>query len=192
MAPIKAGSLVNSTLANTTILDQRENKIILSSLWDKQATLLVFIRHFGCFGCATQMAALAPRLSDIEQLGIQVVLIGNGAPHFIEGFKERYFLHDKNIAILTDPSLQVYKNAGLTRSHLIAFGPTTWYERIIALSKGYSNKNQGDDGQMGGTMLVDKNGTIAFYYRNKTVANHANPHLLMDAIQKFVVANKKN
>ena len=101
------------------------------------------------------MQAIAPRIQEIDALNIQIYLVGNGNPIFIEGFKERFQLYNQPVNIYTDPSLEVYKKARFTRSKLIAHGPTTWHERVIAFPKGYSNVNQGDNGQMGGSLLVD-------------------------------------
>ncbi len=192
MDTLTLGKKVPDSFTDAQILNESGEKINMGIFWQSGPVLFVFVRHFGCFGCATQMKAISPRINEISKLGIRIAIIGNGEVRYIEGFKERFQLYNLPVEIYTDPSLNVYTQAGLTRSFMIAFGPTTWYERIIALSKGLSNKNQGDHGQMGGTMLIDEAGAVEFYYQNKTVANHSDPTEIMDTIYKFIGKRNKD
>ncbi len=190
MSSFNIGDKIPKDLANASVIDENSNNLKLATFWKEGPALILFIRHFGCFGCATQMQAIAPRIQEIDALNIRIYLVGNGNPNFIEGFKERFQLYNQPVKIYTDPSLEVYKKARLTRSKLIAYGPTTWYERVIAFSKGYSNVNQGDNGQMGGSLLVDQEGTIKYYYKNKTVANHSDPNTVVEHIHQFALQQK--
>jgi peroxiredoxin len=192
MEILTVGKTVPDSFSDAQILNENGEKIKMGIFWQSHPVLFVFIRHFGCFGCATQMEAIFPRLNEISKLGIRIVVIGNGEVRYIEGFKDRFQLYNMPVEINTDPTLNVYKHAGLTRSFLIAFGPTTWYERTIAFSKGFSNKNQGDHAQMGGTMLIDEAGRLEFYYQNKTVANHSDPTEIIDTIYKFIGKRNKD
>ncbi|MGE5186459.1 MAG: AhpC/TSA family protein, partial [Acidobacteriota bacterium] len=51
-------------------------------------------------------------IGDIHAAGAELYVIGNGAPMFIEGFRETTGYDG---AVFTDPSLEIYKAAQLER-----------------------------------------------------------------------------
>ncbi len=187
MAQLQINKPLPQDLLDVHILSENGDEHKLGDVLSKVPSVVVFVRHFGCIGCTMQMNTIGTRIKEIASLGVQVIVIGNGEPHYIEDFKERHRLQKKPVKVFTDPSLQVYKQAQLKRNFLIALGPTTWYEFLIAWSKGIGQSSiEGDNGQMGGTMFIDESSTLRFYYRNKTVANHADPNELMDKIYLYI------
>lgn len=187
MSAISINQPVPDSLRNAEVLDSQGNGHKMANFWQEKPTLFVFVRHFGCIGCTLQINAISPRLEELELLGIRTVVIGNGDQLYIDAFKERHFLTGRPIEIYTDPSLVVYRQANLKRNFFIALGPSTWWEFLVAWSKGVSQRSvEGDNGQMGGTMLVCEEGIVRFYYRNKTVANHSDPNGIIDRLHQFV------
>ena len=105
MSSFNIGDKIPKDLANASVIDENSNNLKLATFWKEGPALILFIRHFGCFGCATQMQAIAPRIQEIDALNIRIYLVGNGNPNFIEGFKERFQLYNQPVKIYTDPSL---------------------------------------------------------------------------------------
>ena len=179
---MRKGESVPKALARCTVLDREGRAIELASLWAKGPTLLVFLRHFGCLCLSAQMTELVPRLFDLHKLGMRTVFIGNGPPHQIDTFIERFLLVDKPVEIVTDPSLTSFRAAGLVRSWWAIFGPKALWEVIRALGHGHINRwGQGDNLQQGGILLVDAEGKVAWYYRNLSIGGHPPSVEIVDA-----------
>jgi len=147
---LKIKQQLPSPLAEAEVLALDGSKVKINSLYENRPALMVFIRHFGCIGCTTQMLAIAPRLHEIDKLGIGVKIIGNGKLSFLEGFIDRFKLEDKPVEVFTDPSLNAYKQAQLSRSAWKALGPKTWLDYLFAFSKGIGQSSiEGDNLQLG-------------------------------------------
>jgi len=175
------------------ILPLDGSKVSIGSMFKERPALLVFIRHFGCIGCITQMIAIAPRLNELDKLGIGIKIIGNGKLQFLDGFIERFKLKDKPVEVFTDPSLNAYEQAHLSRSVWKAFGPKAWLEYLLAFSKGIVQTSiQGDNLQMGGTLLVSEEGILEFYFQNTSVAGHADPNDIISKVHQYVIRNNPN
>ena len=116
MNSIQKGKPLPDNLLESSVKRQDGEVVSISSLVDKRPTAFVFIRHFGCLGCALQMEDLAPRVDEITRLGLNLILIGNGNPEHIEGFLDRYNLKPEQLTVVTDPTLKAYENAGFKTS----------------------------------------------------------------------------
>ena len=62
--------------------------------------------------CREQVVQLHHEIDRIHRAGGEVVVVGNGAPHFIAGFRE---LTGYRGPLYTDPSLESYRAASLKR-----------------------------------------------------------------------------
>ncbi len=190
---LKIDKALPDSFANAEVLSLKEEKVPIKSLYTERPTLLVFIRHFGCIGCTTQMLALEPHLVELDSLGLSINIIGNGQFQYLEGFVEKFKLQGKPVQLFTDPTLNAYKQAQLTRSVWQALGPRTWLDYLRAFSKGIGQTSiQGDNLQLGGTMLVNTEGLLKFYFQNASVADHADLNTLISTVHKFVLSNNPN
>jgi hypothetical protein len=87
-----------------------------------------------------------------------VIVIGNGSPSFIDGFREQTGWRGP---IFTDPSLAVYKAAGLKRGVLRTLDPRGVLRGIGTLSRGFrQGRTQGDQWQQGGVLVVAPSGDV--------------------------------
>ena len=78
------------------------------------------------------------------------------------------------MTILTDPTLKVYRLAGLNRSAWATFGPQALIGAVRALGRGHVQSGRhGDDTQQGGMLLMDDDGLVRFCYRNKHLGDRA-------------------
>lgn len=183
MSEIAKGRALPKRLLESMVRTRDDDSVALGSLVQRKPTALVFIRHFGCLGCSVQMADLAPRLEEMHKLGLDVLIVGNGAPHFIEGFIERFGLDENLVTVVTDPTLQTHQAAELRRSFWSTLGPKGLLDQIRALIGGHSqNHIQGDNWQQGGAMLIDGDGNLVYYHVNESVTDHARSNELVDNI----------
>lgn len=134
------------------------------------------------------MARLAPRLLDLHELGLTTVFVGNGLPSHIDGFIARHGLGDKKVTVVTDPSLKTFAAAGFARSVWSTLGPRAVWGELRAFGAGYRQYGiEGDPYQQGGVVLVDQDGTIAYYYANATPGAHADTGDIVDVAFKLLV-----
>jgi peroxiredoxin len=187
MAGIQIKREVPESFSDAKVLDVDGNEVRIGTFWEKGPALVIFIRHFACIGCTTQMLAISPRLEEIKNLGVQTHVVGNGRLQFLDGFIEKFNLEDRPINVYTDPSLNAYKQASLTRSVWHALGPRTWWDFIKAISKGIGQRTvQGDNLQLGGTLLIDENGKVRLFHKSKSVSNHSDPNEIVNSIYAYV------
>ncbi len=153
----------------------------LCELVAARPTLVVFLRHFGCIGCAEQVHEILPRLGELEALGVAVLLIGSGPPEHIDAWVMRNDLGDKHARVVTDLSLTAHRAAGLTRSFIATYGPRAVVEFVRALSRGHRPRpTDGDLFQQGGAFLI-ADGQIVWAQTNRSLGDHADPSDAVEA-----------
>ena len=102
-----------------------------------------------------------------------LVVIGNGAPNFIAGFREETGYTGP---IYTDPTLAVYKAAQLKRGALtlLKFGAAK--ATLGSLRRGFRQKGvQGDATQQGGVLVVEPGGRIVYHHISEYPGDNASP-----------------
>ena len=145
-------------------------------------TLLVFLRHFGCIGCAAHVEELVPRLDELTAAGVHVVFVGNGAANFIDGFVDRFGLGDRPVVVVTDPTLRAHHLAGLQRSWWGTLGPAAIVDVIRLKFSGLSGSAlEGDAAQLGGLVLLDGRGGVVLAHRARTLGDHLPTSDVIDA-----------
>jgi peroxiredoxin len=183
---VRAGQAVPQALADAEVLDRQGAPLRLGTLWEGAPALLVFLRHFACIACTEHVAALTPHLPELEQMGIDVVFIGNGAPNFIDGFVERNGLKQDS-TVYTDPSLGVFRMVGLEHSRRSTFGPRALYNAGRAALRGFRQSAiEGDPLQQGGVVVVARGGRVAYVHRDRTLGDHAPMPEVMNAARSVV------
>ncbi|MEZ4270959.1 MAG: peroxiredoxin-like family protein [Myxococcota bacterium] len=182
------GAPVPAALSESTVFNTAGEPIPLQEFWRKQAALLVFLRHFGCVGCDRQVSELSPHLAQLRDWGVKTVFIGNGQVHFVEGFIERHQLSDKEVQVVTDPSLAAFLAAGLQRSWAATFGPKALVGAVGSFAKGYRQTSiQGDTSQQGGILIVDSSGCLQFHYVNRHLTDTADPADVLEAAKRTML-----
>lgn len=188
MGEIETGRSLPEDLLASLVQTRDGRSVELGSLIEPKPTAVVFIRHFGCLGCSVHMAELSPRLDELHELGLQLVIVGNGETRYMDGFMERFHLDDRLATVVTDPSLRTHQAAQLRRSFWATLGPKGILDQIRALLAGHSqNHVQGDNWQQGGAIVLDGDGSVTYYHRNETVSDHAPTSELVDGIYKLLM-----
>lgn len=102
-----------------------------------------------------------------------LVIIGNGAPNFIEGFREATGYTGP---IYTDPTLAVYKAAQLKRGVMTLLKLRAAAATVGSLRRGFRQVGtQGDATQQGGVMVVAPDGRILYHHISEYPGDNASP-----------------
>jgi hypothetical protein len=154
--------------------------------------LLVFLRHFGCVGCEAQIASLMPRQPELSDLGVRIVLLGNGSPAHARAFVDRWALGERPVTVVTDPTLGTFRAAGLVRSTWATFGPRALFSELLAIGAGQRpRRRDGDRFQQGGALLLDATGAVAFFHANRFVGDCVSLADVVDAAMKLHLGSRE-
>jgi peroxiredoxin len=105
-----------------------------------------------------------------QALGVALVVIGNGAPHFAQAFLDEFKV---TLPLYTDPSLKVYDAMALRRGWRTAFSRKTLSASVDALKRGFrQGRTQGDATQQGGVFVLRKGGEIVYRYVSEAAGDH--------------------
>ena len=119
----------------------------------------------------------------LHQAGIEnLVVVGNGAPMFIEGFRETTGFTGP---IYTDPSLEVYKAAELRRGlgTMLKLGAAA--ATVGSLRRGFrQGKTQGDATQQGGVLVIAPDGRILYHHISAYPGDNASPDTVRNALSQ--------
>ena len=106
-----------NALANTTVLDSEGRQLKLGQIWSSGPVILIFLRHFACISCRAHASQVWREKEQYQKNGARIVFIGNGDPSFIEEFRSSLDL--QGALILTDPSLESFRAAGLRKFEFV-------------------------------------------------------------------------
>jgi peroxiredoxin len=171
---MRVGQRIPDALATAELRDASGNPRVLAATWQERDVVVVFVRHFGCIGCAEQIDALRPRLAELGRLDVDVVVIGSGEVDQLVAFIERERLALPFVHGFVDRTLASYRATGLVRSRWAAIGPRALSQAFRAWLRGHrGGAVQGDVLQQGGVVYVRRGGEVAFYHRSIALGDHA-------------------
>jgi len=102
--------------------------------------------------CREHVVQVHRQIDRIRSRGAEVVVIGNGTPSFIAGFREETGWDGP---LYTDPSRKVYEAAELVRGVLATLHPAAALRVVGALRRGFrQGRTQGDPWQQGGVLVI--------------------------------------
>ena len=127
------------------------------------------------------MVQLHRSIDDIHAAGAELVVIGNGAPNFIAGFRDTTGFDGP---IYVDPSLAVYQAAELERGLLKTFSPFAIKKTLSALGRGArQGRTQGDAFQQGGVLVIAPGGKLVWRHISKHAGDNAHPSKILAALR---------
>ncbi len=132
-----------------------QNGITLFAKTQKQKTLVVFLRHFGCTFCREALDDIADQRAEIENSGTAIALV-----HMVHAKEAEAYLDKKGlteISHFSDPNKELYEAFRLERGQLAQlFGPKSIVRGFQAgVLKGHGiGKLAGDGFQMPGVFLI--------------------------------------
>jgi len=182
-----------SRASDLTIYDSKGEGVKFGSLFEKDKSVVVFIRHFFCGACQAYVNQLAEvSQSVLDTSNVKIVVIGCGQWEPISRYSE---LTNFSGPIFADPSRELYHALGMTietlsrtpkgqqkRSYLTTsiLGQTAqsiWR----ALQRPTLIGKQGNISQLGGEFIFGPGKTCSFAYRMQHTEDHVEVAELMEA-----------
>jgi hypothetical protein len=130
--------------------------------------------------CREHVVQLHREIESIHRAGAELVVVGTGAPTFVEGFRETTKYDGP---IYCDTERNAYRAAELRRSKLLNFTPMAAARAVRTLARGFrQGRMQGDDAQQGGIVVVRPDGAIAYYHQSSGAGDNAEPKEILAAL----------
>ncbi len=174
----------NRSAPDLTLQNTAGEPVQLSSLWAQRPLLLAFTRHFGCTQCKEMLEELVTGRVQIENAGLSIAVITQGAPEETAIFAEKYA---PGLLVLCDPERKAYQAYGLEQGSLFQTFLNLKVLKAVARSrkKGYKvdPPPPGQDAmQMSGTFIISQGGRVVlpFYYDH--IADHPSLDLLVNGV----------
>lgn len=114
--------------------------------------------------------------------GARLVVIGNGWPAMAKSFAAHAGLPG-TMTLLTDPTRESYRAAGLQRGVLMTLGPRGWRAFIRTWKKGFrQGRTAGDPWQQGGALVIAKGGEVLYRHLSTGPSDQADPRVLISSL----------
>lgn len=114
---------------------------------------------------------MRPHIEGLKKDGVEVALIGSGAPRHARAFRDEFGL--EGVLVLSDEPLESYRRAQFRHGALSTFSPRAMVNYARAVAAGFrQGKTQGAALQQGGVMVVDAAGTVRYRYASRVGGDH--------------------
>lgn len=135
------------------------------------------------------MDGLLARWPELEGLGVNVVLVGNGPPAALAAFAREMGLGERRVTVVTDPALGAYRAAGLRRPRVHRVRSAV--QTLRALGAGYRQRRRaGDAMQLGGAFLADEGGRVLYHHESDAAGDLADPSDIIQAALRHLVERR--
>ena len=119
--------------------------------------------------------------SKIAEAGGRLVVVGNGTPSFIEGFRDKSGFDGP---VYTDPGRRTYEALRLRRDVRSALNLRSVRRALDAYRKGFRQTGtHGDAWQQGGVFVLDAHGEIVFRYASEYAGDHPAVETVLAALR---------
>lgn len=167
------------------LVESTGREVRLSDYWQRQLTAFTFIRYLGCIFCREQVKEMRDHAVELEQAGLQVVLIAparaDAAAAFVEEMKLPF-------AMLTDPRREAYRAYGLTEGSRGQLVNTRIVTRAAAAMLHGTMPGKPDSRlskQLPGTAIVDTDGRLRMMRAASDASDHMTTKQLLEAAAKI-------
>lgn len=172
----------NDPAPDAEVVDANGQRFQLSTLWENQAVVLAFIRHFGCPQCKTMLEELRELQPELTKRHLSLVVVTQGKPAEALAFGEKYI---PGVLLISDVERDLYRLYGVRKGNLHAtlFSLAVWRENNRAARKGYRPEMppKGQDVmQMSAVFIIASDGRIRLPYYYDHIADHPPINLLLE------------
>eukprot|EP01122_Echinamoeba_exundans_P008864 TRINITY_DN3020_c0_g1_i2.p1 TRINITY_DN3020_c0_g1~~TRINITY_DN3020_c0_g1_i2.p1 ORF type:complete len:1064 (+),score=240.87 TRINITY_DN3020_c0_g1_i2:630-3821(+) len=134
----------------------------LGDIISNRFTLLVMASQFGAPTTKKFLSDLMKQWDTIEDLGIQIVIIGTASPIASGIFRKDFGLPP---VIFSDVDKKVYRELGCRRGFRWAYSPQAFSAMVEAVGQGHrASQGVGDALQLGGVFLLSKEDGISYQH----------------------------
>jgi peroxiredoxin len=174
-------------IAELRLPDQDGQSIRLRDLWRDGPAVIVWLRQFGCPFCRAYAVQLNRARSRFAEAGARLVLIGQGTPDDARRFRRHMRI---DLQVLTDVDRVTYLWAGAklaTLDELI--GPVVVARGLLAMARQQVllGHNTADEAQLGGSIVVRPDGTIAFSHISRDASDMAGPAEILRVLETLPI-----
>ena len=188
---LTVGEPLSDGILACTLQDGGGHKHTFAGLLDNSTSVILFLRHFGCIGCSENVRSLAPRFAELDELGVNILLVGCGPAAFIDAFRERQGLLHHPVRLFTDTTLDIQKQAGLLYGLWGGFRPKALFEMVRAFTSGHTSHGiEGDIRQQAGALVVDQACTVLAYHKSESLGDHVQGADLVQTAMRAVLKNR--
>ncbi len=125
------------------------------------------------------MAALRPHVKSLQEAGVDLAVVGSGAPNFVAGFRKKVGLE---IPVYCDEKLESYRLLGMRRGLKTIVHPgLLWKGAIAILHCNYQGSTKGEPLQQGGAIVVRPDGEMTYQYLSRYPGDHAKTEKMIQA-----------
>jgi peroxiredoxin len=140
----------------------------------------VFLRHFGCIFTHELTTDFRFDLEEIRELGSDVVFVGSGTPKQTLKFQEKNLLP---MQIFVDPTLGVYREAGLVRSLASTLNWQSFLNMQRARKSGHrTTRKMGDQWQQGGCFVITPRQRVLYHQVSQVAGDHPSKEKVLTAL----------
>lgn len=132
------------------------------------------------------MAELRPHVDELRNLGVDPCVIGSGTPAEARDFQRH--IHAEELPVVVDQPLASYRAAGMKRSVFRTMHPKSWARGIKAMIAHPQRRTAGDPWQLGGAMIVRRDGEVTYRFVSDAAGDHPSVATLLDEARKAVAA----
>jgi hypothetical protein len=131
--------------------------------------------------CREHVVQLHCEIRAIRDAGAELYVIGNGAPTFIEGFRETTGYTG---VVYTDPSLAVFAAARLKRGVGTMLSLGVVKRGLSTLRRGFrQGVTHGDNLQQGGVLVIGRDGRVLWQHVSDAPGDNADPADVVRAVR---------
>ena len=173
---------------NVELYEKGGSGVLMSSLWEERAVLIMLWRHLGC-GCGIGRAELLQEEYQLfDESGLDVVVVAPGDPERVAEYKERYELPARTLA---DPTYEAHKAFGLSHwslEQVLYDAPDEYCELTPEVGKKFQDLRREDGRRMvddpwmqSGEFMVGTDGVIRVAYLYNYCEDYPDPRLFTTA-----------
>lgn len=164
------------------LLDELGRPHAFETLWRSGPVVLGFVRHFGCIFCHQQVSHLKVLLPSLEDLGARLAVVGHGTPEQARFFMRRLGLRE---GVYTDPARLLYRGFEMRHGVSTSVGLNVLKRSYSAYRSGHRQRGiEGDPWQQGGTVVVGREGEIAYRFCAESAGEEAPSGEILEAVRR--------
>lgn len=142
----------------------------LHDINQKQKTVLIFIRHFGCTFCRKSLDEIRKHRDELAKRGYRLIIVHSAEDDIAIKFFEQYHLSD--IEFVSDPQGELYREFEIHRGTLgQLFGPRTILATLRYVFRYGFGPQLGDGFRLPGVVIINK-GNLLYAQKHKRASEN--------------------